>query len=165
MAIYFGVAKGTYNSIKEDRDTCKKDQYAYIITTGLGNGTFHLQHAGWYNTNFPSDSLFEERKDAQGACDNIRRQVNESRRNCRAAYTKYKDRVFVHEFFHIHGCDFGVFLPTTNEIKQGVEYIKENSSKREDYAKWLEGNKDKSPKQIRQELIDTYIRRCNGILD
>ena len=60
MAIYFGVAKGTYNSIKEDWDTCKKDQYAYIITTGLGNGTFHLQHAGWYNTNFPSDSLFEE---------------------------------------------------------------------------------------------------------
>lgn len=163
MAIYFGVAKCTYNSIKEDWDTCKKDQYAYIITTGLGNSTFRLQHAGLYNTNFPSDSLFEERKDAQIACDKIRRQVNESRRNCRAAYTKYKDRVFVHEFFHIHSCDFGEFLPTTNEIKQGIEYIKENSSKREDYTEWLEGNKDKSPKQIRQELIDTYIRRCSGI--
>lgn len=165
MAIYFGVAKCAYNSIKEDWDTCKKDQYAYIITTGLGNSTFHLQHTGLYNTNFPSDSLFEERKDAQIACDKIRRQVNKERRNCRAAYTKYKDRVFVHEFFHIHGCDFGEFLPTTNEIKQGIEYIKENASKREDYATWLDSNKDKSPKQIRQGLIDTYIKRCSGILD
>lgn len=158
MAVYYGLAKGTYDSIKYDWDTFKKEQFAYIICKGLSNGTFFLQHAGLYNSNYPYDSLFEDKNDAVQKGYDIRRIVNEERRRCCPCYTKYHDRVFVHEFIRHSKYDVA-FLPTVNEIKQGIEYMKANADKKDDYAKWLDGNKDKSPKQVREELISQYMNR------
>lgn len=145
--VKYGVAKTSFNSSRTTWDEAKNWEYAYIITSGLGVGTFF------------ADKLFETKEEAKSHSYQVRDWASYDRSRARYGYSSYKDRIWVHEYI-TKGGQRGAYLPTVGEIKKGLAYIAENLKSenfRKEWVEWAVANEGKSAAQIRKELIDAYM--------
>lgn len=146
--VKYGVAKTSFNSSRQTWDEAKSWEYAYIMTEGLGVGTFF------------TDEVFDTKEEAQSHSYKVRDWAAYDRSRARSGYASYKDRIWVHEYIKKPGYR-EAYLPTVGEIRKGLEYI-QNNLKSENYRKewvdWMVAHENMKPAQIRQELIDEYLK-------
>ena len=150
--IGYAVIKTSFDSSRKTWDEEKAWQYAYMITEGLDHGTFFPQRAS-------RGTIFNTKEEAQNASYDIREYDRYELEHRRYGYSSYKHRIWVHEVL-IKGSN-GVYLPTTGEIKKGMEYIANNlqsENYRQEWVDWAVAHDGMSPAQIREELIENYLK-------
>ena len=148
--IKYGVAKTSFDSSRSTWDRAKSWEYAYIITSGLGVGTFF------------TDKLFETKEEAKNYSHLVRDRAAYDRSRARYGYLKYKDRVWVHEYLY-KGHGRPAYLPTVGEIKKGLAYIAENLKSenfQKEWVDWAVKHEGMSAAQVRKELIDNFLKDC-----
>ena len=146
--VKYGVVKTSFNSSRTTWEDYKTWEYAYMMTEGLGAGTFI------------ADELFDTKEEAKSHSYEVREWDRYELEHRRSGYSSYKHRIWVHEFISKSG-NGGAYLPTVGEIRKGLEYIKENLKSEKfdhDWVDWMVAHEDMTPAEIRQELIDNYMK-------
>lgn len=154
--IKYGVAKTSFDSSRKTWEEEKNWEYAYMITEGLGHGTFFAQNIGAY----VGETLVDTKEEAKTGSYKIRDYDRYELANRRSGYSSYKHRIWVHEFLTKNGRN-GVYLPTVGEIKKGMEYIKANLQSEDfcqDWVDWAVAHEGMIPAQVREELIEDFLK-------
>lgn len=154
--IKYGVAKTSFNSSRNTWEQEKNWEYAYMITEGLAHGTFFPANIGAY----VGETLVDTKEEAKNGSYKIRDYAAYDRARARSGYSAYKDRIWVHEFLTKNGRN-GVYLPTVGEVKKGIEYIKANLQSedfRQDWVDWAVAHDGMTPAQVREELIENFLK-------
>ena len=147
--IHWAVIKTSFDSSRKTWDDEKAWEFAYIITEGLGVGTF-----------FPQGGIFDTKEEAQRKSVDIRQYAAYDRSRARYGYSSYKDRIWVHQVISKSGRN-GVYLPTVGEIKKGLEYIANNlksENYRSEWVDWAAAHDGMKPSEILEELIENYLK-------
>ena len=146
---YYATIKTSFNSSRTTWEAEKAWEYAYMITEGLGNGTF-----------FAEGGIFETKDEATRKSYNVREWARYDRSRARYGYSSYKDRIWVHEVISRNGRN-GAYLPTVGEIKKGMEEIarrlKEEENTRMEWVDWAVKHEGWTAAQVRDELIEEYL--------